>query len=124
MNTKLQGNIGIGQAIAHFTSLSWIVSVPLTDSQKYDLLVDDGSKILRVQVKTSRFRLRSGVFQVMLKQCGGSRKAGTSTPFDNTAVDLLFVYCSNGSRYLIPCSQVNDRHTLTLYRAWEKYRIG
>lgn len=123
MNTKLQGNVGIGQAIAYFTSLGWIVAVPLTDSQKYDLVIDDNSKLLRVQVKTSRFKAPSGAYVALLQQSGGSRKSRTLTPFDNTKADLLFIFCEDGSRYLIPCPEVRARHGLTLGKACNKYRI-
>lgn len=53
MTTKILGNAGLGRAIAHFTKLGQTVCVPLTDSQKYDLIVDDGTRLLKVQVKAS-----------------------------------------------------------------------
>ena len=38
INSKRQGNIGIGAAIAWFTVHGYTVSIPLTDSQDYDLI--------------------------------------------------------------------------------------
>jgi PD-(D/E)XK endonuclease len=122
MNAKIQGNVGIGQAIAYFTSLNFIVSVPLTDSQKYDLIVDDG-KLWRVQVKTSRYR-QYKAFLVQLKQSGGTRKAATSTRFDPKSCDLVFVYCSDGSRYLIPSAAVTTTTTLSLGPKYQEYRLA
>jgi hypothetical protein len=46
MNTKDIGNIGLGEAIAYFTGAMMTVSVPLNDSQPYDLIVDDGKSLL------------------------------------------------------------------------------
>lgn len=37
-NTKEQGTIGLGKAIAYFTSRGFVVSIPLNDSQDYDLV--------------------------------------------------------------------------------------
>ena len=56
MNTKKQGDIGLGQAIGYFTSLGFTVSVPLTDSQEYDLIVDNGFSLNRVQVKRCTYK--------------------------------------------------------------------
>jgi HJR/Mrr/RecB family endonuclease len=52
-NTKKQGDVGLGQAIAWFTRNSYTVSLPLTDSQDYDLIVDKDNVLYRVQVKTT-----------------------------------------------------------------------
>lgn len=91
MNTKLQGNIGIGQAIAYFTSLGYIVSLPLNDSQKYDLIIDNG-KLLRVQVKTTRTKSKYGVYEVSLTTNGG-QFGREAQRLDPASYDLLFVYC-------------------------------
>ena len=39
-NSKKQGDWGLGRAIAYFTLKEYTVSVPLTESQDYDLIVD------------------------------------------------------------------------------------
>lgn len=47
----------------------------MTDSQDYDLLVDNGENILKIQVKpTTQVDKRTGNFQVGLRTCGGNRK--------------------------------------------------
>jgi hypothetical protein len=35
-NSNKQGNVGLAEAIAYFTRFGYTVSIPLTDSQKYD----------------------------------------------------------------------------------------
>jgi len=40
MKPTSQGTLGVGVAIGYFSSIGCIVSVPLSDNQKYDLLVD------------------------------------------------------------------------------------
>lgn len=42
-NPKKQGDAGLGVAIGWFTTHGYTMSVPLTDSQDYDLIVDDGN---------------------------------------------------------------------------------
>ena len=45
---RRQRDAGLGLAIAWFTAAGWTVSVPLTDSQPYDLVVDDNGVLQRV----------------------------------------------------------------------------
>src|SRR5215467_1759420 len=54
LNTKRQGAIGVGHAIAHYSACGFAVFVPVAAIARYDLLVDTGERILRVEVKTTR----------------------------------------------------------------------
>ncbi|MBA3320258.1 MAG: hypothetical protein H0T45_02260 [Pyrinomonadaceae bacterium] len=51
--TQRKGDVATAQAIATFTELGYDVSIPLTESARYDLIVDDGIGLHRVQVKYS-----------------------------------------------------------------------
>lgn len=53
INSKKQGDMGMCYAIAYYSKLGWTISIPVTDSQDYDLIVDTGTKLLKVQVKTT-----------------------------------------------------------------------
>lgn len=123
MNTKLQGNIGIGKAIAHFTELGYIVSIPLTDSQKYDLIVDIDSLLYRVQVKTTTFKV-GNVYQVLLKTNGGNKTRTTESLFDNSESDILFIWCDDGSMFSIPTLEISNTHTLNLGDKVVKYKLS
>ena len=45
------GNSSLGIAIAYFTNHDYIVSIPLNDTQDYDLIVEKNNIISKVQVK-------------------------------------------------------------------------
>lgn len=122
-NTKQQGNIGLGQAIAYFTNQSFIVSLPLNDSQAYDLIVDDGSELNKVQVKTTAYKTPYGIFQVLLQTCGGNQSFHTRKPFDPQASDYLFIVTSDNDQYCIPCSLISAKATLNLGYDKESYRV-
>ena len=49
--TQRKGDIATAQAVSTFTRVGFDVSIPLTESAAYDLLVDDGKTIHRVQCK-------------------------------------------------------------------------
>lgn len=51
--TQRKGDIATAQAIATFTRLGYDVSIPVTESAKYDLIVDTPDGLKRVQVKYS-----------------------------------------------------------------------
>ena len=55
---SIQGNIGLGKAIEYFTSWGIPVSIPLNDTQKYDLIADFDNKLQRISVRTSRYKKR------------------------------------------------------------------
>ena len=66
-----QGNVGLGRAIAYYTANCIPVMLPLNDTQKYDLVIDDEG-LKRVQIKTTRGTNQNGIFLVQLKHSGGS----------------------------------------------------
>ena len=50
---KEKGNTGLGIAIAYYSSNGYTVSIPLNDTQDYDLIVDKSNVLKKVQVKTT-----------------------------------------------------------------------
>ena len=52
-HTQRKGDTAVAQAVATFTKLGYDVSLPLTESAPYDLVVDTGAILKRVQVKYS-----------------------------------------------------------------------
>lgn len=121
-NTKQQGNVGIGQAIAYFTKQGYTVSLPLNDSQDYDLVVDMNGSLKKIQVKTTSY-MRNNKYSVLLKSCGGSSKTVTVTKFDNTKVDFVFATTAAGDNYLIPADQIKSKNTLSLSGDFTKYKL-
>jgi hypothetical protein len=101
------------------------VSVPLSESQRYDLIVDDeSSPPQRVEVKTTD-RIRSnGSYQVELRTSGGNRSGiGKTTLFDPLFVDLLYVVAGDGWEYCIPTSALDSVQSLTLGTRMQRWRV-
>lgn len=121
-NTKKQGDAGVGMAIGWFASRGWTVSIPLTDSQDYDLIVDNGA-IQRVQVKSTSFKSKYGVFTISLTVKGGNRSGtGKIKKFDKTKVDAVFALTSTGDMYFIPVNAVATS-SISLGHKMQKYRV-
>jgi hypothetical protein len=113
-NPREQGLIGVTDAIAYFGRIGWSVSMPLIDSQPYDLVADDGGRLHRVQVKTTTYRSRYGVFVVSLATRGGNQSFHTSKDFDPSTSDLLYVLTDERERYLIPTRAISTKTSVSL----------
>jgi hypothetical protein len=122
-NPREQGLIGFSDAVAFFGGLGWSVSVPLIDSQPYDLVVDDGRQLQRVQVKTTTYRSPYGNFIVSLATRGGNQSFHTSKDFDPTASDLLYVLTDARERYVIPACEITSTTTLNLGAKVAHHRV-
>ena len=119
---KQKGNCGLGIAIAYFTTNGYIVSIPLNDTQDYDLLIDKDNKIESVQVKYTSCKTKYGNYQVALKSCGGTKGNTYKTVID-TNVDYLFVVTKETDMYMIPKEIISNRSTLNLCDKYKKYKI-
>lgn len=122
MNTVTQGSVGLANAISYYTLKGYIVSLPLIDNQEYDLLVDCGNGIEKVQVKTTKRKV-AGNFKVQIKTVRPNRKSNTIKRFDNASVDLLFVLTEDMESYSIPCKEINVGCELTLDKRYEQYKF-
>lgn len=107
INFKKQGDMGMCYAIAYYSKLGWTISIPVTDSQDYDLIVDTGTKLLKVQVKTTT-------------QISGH----TTKTFDNNQSDLLFVLTDNGDCYSIPRDAITSKNTINLGEKVLMYKVS
>ena len=119
---KEKGNSGLGIAIAYFSSHGYIVSIPLNDTQDYDLIVDKNNVIQKVQVKSTSFRTKYGIYQVSLKSCGGT-KGKTYKTLIETNVDILFIVADNLHTFLIPINIIKNKSTLNLCEKYSPFRV-
>jgi len=72
------------------------VAIPLTDTQRYDLIIEHDAGLERVQVKTTTARdARGGTTRVTV-QCIGRNNTGTiRRKFDPRDYEWLFVVCGD-----------------------------
>ena len=105
MNTKDKGTLGEALAIAHYVSLGYEVAIPLGDRRPYDLIVDTGRQLLKVQVKYTTTR------EVDLRVSGGNKSRNTHVPYKDGDFDLLLVV-SGGTCYEYEAGDIVDRRSL------------
>jgi len=122
LTNKDKGNSGLGMAIAYFSTNGYTVSIPLNDTQDYDLVVEKDKRLNTVQVKSTSFKTKYGIYQVSLKSSGGTSGKIYKTVID-TNVDLLFVLTKDSDTYLMPIKELKNTSTLNLNENYEKWRI-
>lgn len=122
-NSKKQGDVGLGAAIAYFTRMGLTVSLPLTDSQDYDIIVDVDGKLNRVQVKTTSYKNQHGTFVANISTKGGNRSFNTIKKFNHDKVDSLFVLTSEGDAYWIPVSAFACKNHIALSNRKTEFKI-
>lgn len=123
-NSRIQGNAGLGSAIAYYTSNGLVVSLPLTDSQEYDLIVDYDGVLAKVQVKTSSHIERSN-YVVNLRVCGGNRSGtGKYKKFNNKLVDYVFILLEDGRMFNIPSSEILSTSSITMYAKYDRFQVS
>ena len=53
-NSRKQGDVGLGYAIAYFTKIGATVCSPLTDNQKYDLVFEENDILKKISIRTTK----------------------------------------------------------------------
>ncbi len=122
LTNKEKGNSALGIAIGYFSCNGYTVSIPLNDTQDYDLVVEKNSKFYSVQVKATGCKTKYGVYQVALKSCGGTKGKEYKTIID-TKIDYVFIVTADFNIYFIPKEAIKNRSTLNLCGKYEEYKI-
>lgn len=112
LNPRKQGALGIGQAVGYYAAQGYAVFVPIADMSRYDLLIDTGTQILRVEVKTTT--RESG--EVALRTMGGNRSwNGMVKRISEDDCDIVFaVNLATGAVREFQACELLGRTTVTV----------
>jgi PD-(D/E)XK endonuclease len=90
------------------------ILVPFGENTRYDLVIDDGGELRRVQCKTGRLRNGAVIFAVC--SCYGHHlKPGNARRHYHGEVDLFAVYCpETASVYLVPIKDLDVKVSCAL----------
>src|SRR5579859_7112877 len=96
LTRKQRGEMAEAAFLARAASLGLLVSKPWGESSRYDLIVDNGKRLLRVQVKSAH---RAGPYGGYTIQAHGN----TRKVYDASEIDLLAAYVVPvDAWYLVP----------------------
>ncbi len=104
--TQRKGDIAVTQAIATFTKMGFDISLPLTESAAYDLIVDDSLGLWRVQVKYF------GGKEVDLRKIHSNSKGYVIKKSAINEYDWLYIYKPKDEEFLIKMCLANRRSVI------------
>jgi PD-(D/E)XK endonuclease len=105
-DTKSVGDYSELMVIAALIRHGYLISIPFGENHRYDVIADNGERLLRIQVKTGR--LQGGIINFMCSSSHQHRRAGptSSRPYFGQ-IEYLAVFCpGTGKVYLLPESEL------------------
>lgn len=113
LSSSQKGAIAEAEIAAAALRLNLVVLRPVGDGGRYDLAIDTGRRLLRVQCK---WVSRTG--DVLTTRCRTSRRIRDGhrrTSYSATEIDAIAAYSPDtGGCYLIPAREIAGRATLSL----------
>lgn len=120
-NNKNKGRIGLSMAINYFTLNNYTVSIPLNDTQWYDLIIEKNGIFQTVQCKcTSRNK-------IALRSTGGTKGIVYDNVKNHINLDILFCVDKDNNIFIIPFKDLYEAKNLneiTLKTTPFKYNQG
>jgi PD-(D/E)XK endonuclease len=119
---KSHGEVAEAKFLAKASSMGFGVARPWGE-ERYDLILDSGYCLWRVQVKSTQ-SCESRGYQAIIASC-------VLAPYDETQIDFLVAYLvPEDAWYVIPVKMLKGRNSLHFCPGgrgkskWEKYREG
>lgn len=117
-----KGNIGESYAVYVLTSLGYTVSRPVFNNTVYDLIVDNGTQLFKVQVKTTTNKKPSGVYEVGLRTTGRKHESHFAKHREDGDYDYLFTMTDSGNDWwMIPESRLG-KNSINLNESVDMYK--
>ena len=107
-NTQHKGDTATAQCIATFTRRGFDVLIPLTESAAYDLVLDTGESLVRVQIKYSSRK------EVDLRNIHSNAKGYVVKKTKKNSYDWLYVLHESGAEYLVK-ECLDGRRSITFF---------
>ena len=98
MDNKQTGRIGLSMAINYFTINGYTVSLPINDTQWYDLIVEKDGVFETVQCKCTNTKSNT----IDLRCTGGTSGKVYDNVLNHTNLTYLFCVDNNLKMFLIP----------------------
>ena len=105
MNTKDVGDRTVAMVMAALVKTGRVLLIPFGDNRRYDLAVDDGGRLVRIQCKTGRLIGGSVSFPTASSY---SHRGGVRRSYKGEA-DFFGVYCPQLDKvYFVPVDEVGE----------------
>ena len=120
INRKQIGRIGLSMAINYFTCQGYTVSIPINDTQWYDLIVEKEGKFETVQCKATQTQDD----KIDLRSTGGTKGISYDNVLNHSELDWLFCVNKDLNMWLIPVKDITTTKQITLRTELTKNHQG
>jgi hypothetical protein len=114
MNPREQGDLGELSALGWLVETGAHVYIPFGHSPDCDLVADLDGRLVRVQVKTSRFWCRGRWYVELATRGGNGSWNGIVKHFSSRRADYLFAHVGDGRRWFIPTDRIDGGTRIVL----------
>ena len=110
VNRKQIGRIGLSMAINYFTLQGYTVSLPMNDTQWYDIVIEKDGKFKTVQCKATQTEENI----IDFRSTGGTNGKVYDNLLNHSELDYLFCVNKNLDMWLIPIKDITTTRQITL----------
>lgn len=110
VNRKQIGRLGLSMAINYFTIQGYTVSLPINDTQWYDLIIEKDNQFFTVQCKATQTEHDS----IDLRSTGGTKGSIYDNVLNHSKLDYLFCVNKDLKMWLIPIKDITTSKQITL----------
>lgn len=102
LTNKDKGRIGLSMAINYFTIKGYTISLPLNDTQWYDMVIEKDNIFQTVQCKCTFTEDDT----INIKSCGGTNGSVYDSVLNHPELDYLFCVNKDFNCWLIPVKAI------------------
>ena len=116
--TKRLGDFGVIAFLYHAVQFGFTISQPFGDNDRYDLVLDNGYRMIRIQIKMTTTRRRGYHYEVQVGRRLSPKRGGKSplVAYQNHEVDFVAVFIQpENTFYIVPIAALAGRKTLVFY---------
>ena len=113
LTNREKGRIGLSMAINYFTIQGYTISLPLNDTQWYDLIIEKNGKFETVQCKATQ--TENG--EISLRNTGGTKGSVYDNVTNHSELDYLFCVNKDLTMWCIPMQdllEAGNKNKITL----------
>ena len=110
INRKQIGRIGLSMAINYFTCQGYTVSLPMNDTQWYDLVIEKDGKFETVQCKATQTQTDD----INFRSTGGTNGGVYDNLLNHSELDYLFCVNKDLNMWLIPIKDITTKNSIRL----------
>lgn len=112
MDRKQIGRIGLSKAINYFTIQEYTVSLPMNDTQWYDLIIEKDGQFETVQCKATN----TDEGTIDLRETGGTKGAQYGNVLEHDKLDILFCVNNDLEIWIVPIKDLREANVKNSFK--------